>query len=171
MGATPGQAERRAAGPTPPDTANPPGTRGPLFGFEQGVMHSRQGPSQSPATDMDPEDEEDSAFLGESTSISCLNLEPTPPAWGPSPPKRLRLLHVVSNAAEAANLVPPWELERRQARVRSLQAEGVFSRPSPTATEALLRAYFKWFHSYFAIVEESDVWSGYRQNTLSPLPL
>jgi hypothetical protein len=50
-------------------------------------------------------------------------------------------------------------------------AEGVFQYPEAKAVEALLRVYFSWFHPCFAVVDEPDVWHGYKDGTLSPLLL
>ncbi|EQB51989.1 hypothetical protein CGLO_08415 [Colletotrichum gloeosporioides Cg-14] len=118
------------------------------------------------------QEEETSVFLGESTSIRYVTHGyPTPAGAGVSPPENLRFLHSVPNAVRAENMIPPWEVERRQARIRSLKAEGIFSFPPKPAVEALLRAYFKWFHPCFPIVDEQDVWQHHELETLSPLLL
>ncbi|KAF9880852.1 hypothetical protein CkaCkLH20_01894 [Colletotrichum karsti] len=118
------------------------------------------------------QEEESSVFLGESTSIRYVTHGfPTPSDAGASTPENLKFLHLVPNAVRAENLIPQWEVERRQARIRSLRAEGVFSFPPQEAVEALLRTYFQWFHPCFPIVDELDIWTQYRNGVLSPLLL
>ncbi|WYZ41420.1 hypothetical protein EsH8_V_000315 [Colletotrichum jinshuiense] len=127
----------------------------------------------SPSLISDSRHEDDSSvFLGESSSIRYVtNGNPAPSEAGISPPENLRFLHSVPHAVRAENLIPEWEFQRRQTRIRALKAEGVFSFPPKPAVETLLSAYFKWFHPCFPIVDELDVLSSYRNGNLSPLLL
>ncbi|KAK1512159.1 cutinase transcription factor 1 alpha [Colletotrichum tamarilloi] len=118
------------------------------------------------------QEDDSSVFLGESSSIRYVtNSNPTPPTAGTSPPENLRFLHAVPHAVRADNLLPEWEVERRKSRISSLKAEGAFSFPPVPAVETLLKAYFQWFHPCFPVVDEVDVWTSFKDGTLSPLLL
>lgn len=125
-----------------------------------------QGSTAEPTPDRDEDD--GSVFLGESSSLQYVNEEQTStiPAS-----KRSRLRHSVPNAVKADALVPPWEIERRRARIKSLQADGAFSFPASPVREELLNAYLRWFHPHFPIVDELDVWNAHRDGKVSPLLL
>jgi hypothetical protein len=77
----------------------------------------------------------------------------------------------VPNAIKEDAMVPEWEAERRRVRMKTLQAEGTFSFPPMEVRVELLKAYFKWFHSHFAVVDEADIWDAHEGSTLSPLLL
>jgi hypothetical protein len=120
-----------------------------------------------------PRQEDDTAvFLGESSSLRYVTDEPSPAGI---PPERrgslLRFRHAVPNAVKEDAMVPEWEAERRRVRLNALQNEGTFSFPPTAIRLELLRAYFKWFHTHFAIVDEEDFWNAHDQSTVSPLLL
>lgn len=118
------------------------------------------------------QEDEGPVYLGESNSVRYVHNDSTPgEPTEPSPGQGQRLLHNIPNAVKAESLVPEWEAERRQNRINSLRAEGVFSFPDEHVLETLLRVYFKWFHPCFAIVDEDEIWAQHRQGTLSPLLL
>ncbi|KAL6354274.1 hypothetical protein LRP88_11600 [Fusarium phalaenopsidis] len=133
---------------------------------------TRQDPSPEGVSSREPgrQDDEETVFLGESTSIRYLHdaahSSPAMPAT-----TQQRFLYPVPEAVRAATLTSEWAAERRQARIRLLEAEGAFSFPTKSAVEKLLMAYFRWFHTCFAIVDEPDIWQEYQQGTLSPLLL
>lgn len=79
--------------------------------------------------------------------------------------------HAVPNAVKAEALVPQWEAERRRARMNALQAEGVFSFPPTAVRLELLKAYFKWFHPHFAVVDEAEFWELHQEGSVSHLLL
>jgi hypothetical protein len=98
--------------------------------------------------------------------------EPSP--GGPATERRhslFRFRHAVPNAIKEDAMVPEWEAERRRVRMKTLQAEGTFSFPPMEVRVELLKAYFKWFHSHFAVVDEADIWDAHEGSTLSPLLL
>jgi hypothetical protein len=121
-----------------------------------------------------PRQEDDTAvFLGESSSLRYVPEEEPSPA-GPATERRhsiFRFHHAVPNAAKEDAMVPEWEAERRRVRMKTLQAEGTFSFPPMEVRVELLKAYFKWFHSHFAVVDEADIWDAHEGSTLSPLLL
>ncbi|KAI9150288.1 Cutinase transcription factor 1 alpha [Paramyrothecium foliicola] len=122
--------------------------------------------------DTRPEDEGAEVYLGESSSIRFVRNDATvPQKSGPVVPNRLRLIHRIPNAVKAESLVPEWEAERRRLRINTLRAEGAFTFPKAEAVDTLLTAFFRWFHPCFAVVDEAEIWAGYRQGTLSPLLL
>lgn len=115
-----------------------------------------------------PRSEDDGAvYMGESSSLRYVTDVQTPVPK----PNRPRLRHTVPNAVKADALVPPWEAERRRARVEALQAEGTFSFPPHAVRVELLQAYFKWFHPHFAILNEPDFWASHQEGSVSPLLL
>ncbi len=67
--------------------------------------------------------------------------------------------------------MPEWEAERRLARKKALQAEGAFSFPPAEVRLELFHAYFKWFHPHFAIMDEEEFWTSYREFNFSGLLL
>lgn len=125
---------------------------------------------QDQDSDVRQEDDGD-VFLGESTTLRYVPEAKLPEHSGPSPSHSIKLRHSVPNAVKAEALVPPWEIERRRARINFLRSQGAFSFPAPEIVEGLLQAYFRWFHPCFAIVDEMDIWEHYKQNTISPLLL
>lgn len=128
-------------------------------------------PSDPISRDEQRQEDDGAVFLGESTSIRYVHEKPvTSPMDGPSP-EAARLRHSVPNAVRAESLIPQWEAERRKARINYLKSEGAFTVPAKPVLEALLGAYFRWFHPCFPIVDEKDVWSQQQQGTLSPLLL
>lgn len=132
--------------------------------------HTLKSPRDRNRSDDIHSDEERSVFLGESNSIRYVN-NPTP--YDPSQtPQGSRLLHRVTMIpSKAADLIPEFEAERRQARVSWLQSQGAFAFPQPSHTATLLQIYFQWFHPYFAVVNEPDVWHELHHGTISPLLL
>lgn len=117
--------------------------------------------------------EDDAAvFLGESSSLRYVTEEPSP--TGPPAERRhslFRFRHAVPNAVKEDAMVPEWEAERRRARMKALQAEGTFSFPPIEVRMELLTAYFKWFHSHFAVLDETDFWEAHQNSSVSPLLL
>ncbi|KAF4992030.1 hypothetical protein FDECE_13837 [Fusarium decemcellulare] len=112
--------------------------------------------------------DEEAVFLGESASIRHMHDAQPSPAE-PCPPNR-RFFHV-PKAVRADSLTSAYEVERKQARLGRLEADGAFSFPPKQSVEKLLVAYFDWFHTCFAIVDEPDIWHQYHQDMLSPLLL
>lgn len=130
--------------------------------------------SEVPVLDTSDTRHEDEAdvFLGETTSLRYVPDDLTSPTpAGGSPRKSLQLRHVVPNNAKADALLPSWETERRRIRIDFLQSDGAFSVPPGPQAEGLLKAYFRWFHPCFAIVDEVDIWNQFRGGTLSTLLL
>ncbi|KAI3572725.1 cutinase transcription factor 1 alpha [Fusarium oxysporum f. sp. albedinis] len=115
------------------------------------------------------QDDEGAVFLGESASIRYLH--DTDPSPTQTSPVEQRSMYLVPEGVRAQNLTSKWEAERAQAKIKLLEAEGAFSFPPDAAIKTLLKVYFKWFHSCFAIVDEPDVWQHYEQGTISPLLL
>ncbi|KAH8724455.1 fungal-specific transcription factor domain-containing protein [Phaeosphaeriaceae sp. PMI808] len=134
------------------------------------VPSESQGVSTKTET---PRQEDDAAvFLGESSSLRYVTEEPSPA--DPTAERRhslFRFRHSVPNAAKEDAMVPEWEAERRRTRMKALQAEGTFTFPPIDVRLELLRAYFQWFHSHFAVIDEADFWEAHQSNTVSPLLL
>ena len=117
-------------------------------------------------------EEDGDVFLGESSSLGYVpNETEASNALGISPPGAARLRHNVPNAIRAESLIPQWEVDRRATRLEILKKDGAFSLPAPHVVEGLLKAYFRWFHPCFAVVDEVDIWNQYRSGTLSILLL
>ncbi|KAH3919783.1 hypothetical protein HBI56_031010 [Parastagonospora nodorum] len=150
---------------------SPANTRLDHFHF---ASPSARSESQSILTKTEtPRQEDDTAvFLGESSSLRYVTEEPSPA--GPATQRRqslFRFHHAVPSTAKEDAMVPEWEAERRRVRMKALQAEGTFSFPPIAIRLELLKAYFQWFHSHFAVLDESDFWEAHENDTVSPLLL
>lgn len=55
--------------------------------------------------------------------------------------------------------------------MKRLHEDGVFIFPPASVRENLLKAFFRWFHPHFPIVDEPEIWSAHRAGSLSPLLL
>ncbi|KAJ5204614.1 Cutinase transcription factor 1 alpha [Penicillium cinerascens] len=115
--------------------------------------------------------EEDSVFLGESTFVRYMQDGGSPTHSRSSPSDNGRLLHPVLKFPEIENAITPWEASHRRSKAALLEQEGVTLFPDARIVETLFRAYFRWFHPCFAIVDEPDVWHQYQQRKLSRLLL
>lgn len=124
--------------------------------------------THSDRSKIDTTQPEDAVFLGESSSLRYVTEEPSPAA---AERRSSVFRHAVPNTAKAEALVPQWEAERREKRMKALQAEGAFSFPPSTVRIDLLKAYFQWFHPHFAILDEADFWDSHREGSVSPLLL
>ncbi|OAL01019.1 hypothetical protein IQ06DRAFT_273792 [Phaeosphaeriaceae sp. SRC1lsM3a] len=125
-------------------------------------------------TDTPRQEDESAVFLGESSSLRYVTEEPSPAGPAAAEQRRaslFRFRHAVPNTAKEDAMVPEWEAERRRARMKALQHEGTFSFPPTEIRLELLKAYFQWFHSHFAVVDEADFWEAHEKNTVSPLLL
>lgn len=129
------------------------------------VSEIRQASSESVPR---PDRHEDDVFLGESTSLRYVTDESatTIRAY-----KRPRLRHSVPSGARADSLIPQWESERRRTRMKTLHEDGAFTFPPTTIREKLLKAYFRWFHPHFPVVDEPEIWSVHNSGSMSPLLL
>ncbi|KAH6973951.1 cutinase transcription factor 1 alpha [Ilyonectria destructans] len=138
-------------------------------GISGSPSHTYSCQNTCPPPSASRQDDEGAVFLGESASIRYLH-DTDPSPTQPSPMER-RSMYLVPEGVRAQNLTSEWEAERAQAKIKLLEAEGAFSFPPDAAIKMLLKVYFKWFHSCFAIVDEPDVWEQYEQGTISPLLL
>jgi hypothetical protein len=112
-------------------------------------------------------DDDQSVFLGESTSIRYVNAHfSRDPRWRSLSD---RLLHRVPPASSSKVNKPAWEIQRDQRKLEIMRSEGTLCRPDDRTVSALLRCYFRWFHPCFAIADEQMVWRQLRDLTLSPL--
>ncbi|KAL1596504.1 hypothetical protein SLS60_009151 [Paraconiothyrium brasiliense] len=116
----------------------------------------------------DKQEDDGAVFLGESTSLRYVTEEsaPTIRAY-----KRPRLRHSVPSGARADSLIPQWESERRRTRMKNLHEDGAFTFPLSSVREKLLKAYFRWFHPHFPVVDEPEIWASHTSGSLSPLLL
>ncbi|KAF5239232.1 hypothetical protein FANTH_10034 [Fusarium anthophilum] len=115
-----------------------------------------------------PEDDE-TVFLGESTSITYLHGTHPSPVTLSTPEQGF--VYRLPQGLNAKSLTSAWELERKQARLSLLQLEGAFSFPNKSAVDKVLAAYFQWFHPCFAIVDEPHIWDQHGRNAVPPLLL
>lgn len=108
-------------------------------------------------------DDDDSVFLGESTSIRYVGNE------GPGAPAAQ--FHAVPTDGNDSML--RWEAERKEATINALRArpDGAFSIPPRQITVDLLKAYFEWFHPCQPVVDEQDTWHQYETGSMSTLLL
>ncbi|KAK5173527.1 uncharacterized protein LTR77_002208 [Saxophila tyrrhenica] len=117
-------------------------------------------------------EEDGDVFLGEATSLRYVHDAPDSAApTSNSPDQSARLRYAVPSAVKAESLIPDWEVQRRERRKEHLRQDGALSFPDSSVVEGLLKAYFRWFHPCFAVVDEMDIWAQHSQGTLSPLLL
>ncbi|KAF2023853.1 hypothetical protein EK21DRAFT_80012 [Setomelanomma holmii] len=139
--------------------------------FASPATKSDTHPSVS-KTETPRQEDDNSVFLGESSSLRYVTEEPSPAGIPLERRNSFNLLrHAVPNVAKADAMVPEWEAERRRARMKALQNEGTFSFPTTSVRLELLHAYFRWFHTHFAVVDEPDFWKAHDSSTVSPLLL
>lgn len=144
------------------------------IGQFQFVSPSTRSESQGgPPRIQSPRTEDDAAvFLGESSSLRYVTDEPSPAT--PATERRqslYRFHHPIPNAVKEDSMIPEWGAERRRKRLKALDEDGTFSFPRFNVRVKLLKAYFDWFHPYFAIVDEVDFWETHRNKMVSPLLL
>jgi hypothetical protein len=128
--------------------------------------------SALPKTETPRQEEDTAVFLGESSSLRYVTEEPSPNGLATQRRHSLfRFHHAVPSTAKEDAMVPEWEAERRRVRMKALQAEGTFSFPPLEVRLELLKAYFQWFHSHFAVVDEAEFWNAHETDAVSPLLL
>ncbi|KAM5513380.1 cutinase transcription factor 1 alpha [Fusarium oxysporum f. sp. phaseoli] len=115
-------------------------------------------------------DDDETIFLGESTSIAYLHVAKPSPATLSTPDQSF-VYRVPQSSNPEENLTTEWESERKRARLGLLQLEGAFSFLVKPAMDKVLKAYFQWFHICFPIVDEPDIWDQYQNGVISPILL
>lgn len=55
--------------------------------------------------------------------------------------------------------------------MKSLHEDGAFTFPPSLVRQHLLKAYFRWFHPHFPVVDEPEIWKAHRSGNMSPLIL
>lgn len=121
-------------------------------------------------TETPRQEEEAAVFLGESSTLRYVTEEPSPAA-AERRASVVRFRHAVPNAVKEDAMVPEWEAERRRTRMKALEAEGTFSFPPIAVRLELLKAYFTWFHSHFAVIDEAEFWTAHQDGAVSPILL
>lgn len=123
--------------------------------------------------EQDSREDDGEVFLGEASALGYVTDVPATAAAQtlPGTTAGYKFRHAVPPNVKAEALVPQWETDRRNARFNFLKTDGAFSLPPNSVVEKLLKAYFRWFHPCFAIVDEMDIWDQYRRGVLSPLLL
>lgn len=66
-------------------------------------------------------------------------------------------------------VVPEWESQRKDRRIRYLQDDGVLDMPPDPVCEMLLGEYFRWLHPCFPVVDRTSLLQRYKSGVLSPL--
>jgi hypothetical protein len=108
-------------------------------------------------------------FLGESSSISLVHTAQDPSANHPSPQDKTRLRYPIPDAVSLKTSISPFEARRRTARIEYLAQGGAFTFPSNDVCEALLEAFFLWFHPCFPVLDRHVFFNSYITKTVSPL--
>ncbi|KAL4862465.1 hypothetical protein BDV12DRAFT_190389 [Aspergillus spectabilis] len=123
------------------------------------------GPSPGQVTEIDhaPRQSitEPTVFLGESSPLTTVMNPSQPPRLHYPLPDRLA---PTSTRDDAVRL-------HQVQQAAQLESDGSLSFPPQPTTDALLRAYFRWFHPCFPIVDRASVSAAKAQNSLSPLLL
>ncbi|CEJ89926.1 hypothetical protein VHEMI05740 [[Torrubiella] hemipterigena] len=102
-------------------------------------------------------------FLGESNSVRYVGSDGTT--------TNAAQFHAIPT--EETQSMMRWETERREAIINDLKSrpDGPFSFPPRRVVISLLKAYFRWFHTCQAVVDETDVWQQFETGNMSPLLL
>ncbi|KAI9371426.1 fungal-specific transcription factor domain-containing protein [Aspergillus egyptiacus] len=100
-------------------------------------------------------------FLGESSPLTSVMDPKQPPRLHYPLPDRLAPTSIRDETVR---------LHQVQ-RAAQLESDGSLSFPPPQTTDSLLRAYFRWFHPCFPIVDRAAVYRARMQGSLSPLLL
>jgi len=162
--ASPGMSEDPNAQPSPP----------PAQLSQQATF---QDPSLHYAPSMRPEAAEDvihkTVFLGESSPLTCVVDEGRRSldkgyAYGI---QKGRLHYSISELPGSADSNDGSLGQRRKSLQDRLIRESALVFPSPAICDALLQAYFEWFHPCFPILDRPQVQNDYHGNKMSPLLL
>lgn len=115
-------------------------------------------------------------FFGESNLLTCV----TSPNDGnnnaittPLGKMQKRLVYPISNAINirASELFTEHTLPTSSSKAHYLAKEGAFALPAPEVCVEVLRAYFKWFHPAFPILDRVEIAKKYEKGEVSPLLL
>ena len=132
------------------------------------IFHIAPASSASPSNAINGADS--TVFLGESSSISLVHgPQSTSAANHPSPAEKTRLRYPIPDAVSIKTSTTPFENRRKAARIEYLTKDGAFTYPSNDVCEALLGAYFEWFHPCFPILDRHVFFNSYITKTVSPL--
>ncbi|KAL4876498.1 fungal-specific transcription factor domain-containing protein [Aspergillus karnatakaensis] len=104
---------------------------------------------------------EPTVFLGESSPLTTVMNPSQPPRLHYPLPDRLA---PTSTRDDAVRL-------HQVQRAAQLESDGSLSYPPQQTTDALLHAYFRWFHPCFPIVDRAAVCNAKKQGSISPLLL
>lgn len=121
-------------------------------------------------------DQQTTVFLGESSPLTCVIDEGctrSPDKIQPGRMSKTRLHYPISERLDVTRTRDEALRAHRGKLEEQLTQDGAFSFPSPEICEALLQAYFTWFHPCFPIVDRKAIHDAYThaQENISPLLL
>ncbi|KAB8251557.1 fungal-specific transcription factor domain-containing protein [Aspergillus flavus] len=158
----------------PIDASNSPDQRHHLGQRGSSVTHSRNsfGTSWISPGDVTSVSHQ-TVFLGESSPLTCVIDEGRrSPEKGPANAMQNTRLHYPIPERLDANSTRDEALRAHRRKVEEqLNADGAFSYPPKDTCAILLRAYFKWFHPCFPILDRLAVQQSYARGDISHLLL
>ncbi|KAH8810925.1 putative cutinase transcription factor 1 alpha [Xylogone sp. PMI_703] len=148
-----------------------PATQSPIHNETSGSGH--KSPIISVAEQNVPSTPAQALFFGESNLLTCVagsGAEDTP---APSNKAQERLVYPISDAINirASKLFAEHTLPTSSSKAHYLAKEGAFTLPDPQDCVSVLKAYFKWFHPAFPIVDRIEIANKYHKGEMSPLLL
>lgn len=114
-------------------------------------------------------------FFGESNLLTCVASPSAVNNLTPAPTEKTqkRLVYPISDAVNirASQLFEEHTLPTSSSKAQYLAKGGAFTLPASQDCVTVLRAYFKWFHPCFPIVDRLEIANKYNQGEISPLLL
>jgi len=113
-------------------------------------------------------------FFGESNLLTSVAGEDQAPSdQQPHAQRResTRLCYPISEAIRDRASAMSYDSPCGASAVDYLTREGAFARPAPAASDAILHAYFTWFHPCFPVVDRAVISAAYAARSVSPLLL
>lgn len=114
-------------------------------------------------------------FFGESNFLTCVagsGFERPQPQNKPAQPTN-RLVYPIAEAINTKNSKNPTtkSIPISSARYNFLQSENALTFPSPHVRLDVLRAYFRWFHPCFPVLDRAEIARTVESDEISPLLL
>lgn len=164
--------KKKKASPGPSEDSNAqasaPAARLPQQPFQDRSLHYTPSTRSETAEDAIHK----TVFLGESSPLTCVVDEGrrSPDKGYASGIQKGRLHYSISEFRDRAES-NDHSLGRRKSLQDRLNRESALVFPSPTICDALLQAYFEWFHPCFPILDRLQIRDDYHENKVSPLLL